>query len=63
MKCVKKDAISWTAIITGYVQNEEAQVGYMQNDSVFIFLQHSPSLIVLFIVIYGTSGFVIAWCL
>ncbi|KAK4561958.1 hypothetical protein RGQ29_004705, partial [Quercus rubra] len=27
MKCVKKDVISWSVIIIGYVQNEEAQVG------------------------------------
>ena len=27
MKCVKKMCISWSVIISGYVQNEEAQVG------------------------------------
>ena len=42
MKCVKKDVISWTMIITGYVQNEEAKVGYEQNDSVFIFFAALP---------------------
>ena len=45
-----KDVISWSVIISGYVQNEEAQVGYVQNDSIFIFCS-TPLLLLCFLLL------------
>ena len=45
-----EDVIFWSVIISGYVQNEEAQVGYVQNDSVFIFCS-TPFLLLCFLLL------------